>query len=60
MMTAKVIQLRPHKPVADAHRDLVEVLRLVRSGAYGQSVIDLALSKIADQLYDYVETQEGR
>lgn len=59
-MTAKVIQLRPHKAVEDARRDLIKVIEIVRCGGYGQSTIDLALSKIADQLYDYVETQEGR
>lgn len=61
-MTAKVIHLRPHKPVADARRDIIAVIELIRQKGEGHLMkpIELSLCKIADDLLDYVETQQGR
>ena len=56
-----VIPLRPkHHPLKDSHSAILTVLKMLREGGHSQQSIDLLLSAAADNLYDYVETIEGR
>lgn len=56
-----VIPLRPkHQPVKDSHSAILTALKMIREGGHNKQSIDLLLSAAADNLYDYVETLEGR
>ncbi|ORM72392.1 hypothetical protein HA48_14645 [Pantoea wallisii] len=56
-----VIPLRPkHQPLKDTHSAIITALKMIREGGHSTQSIDLLLSAAADNLYDYVETIEGR
>ncbi len=58
---SNVIPLRPkHQPIKDSHSAVLTVLKMIREGGHSKQSIELLLSAVADNLYDYVETIEGR
>lgn len=58
---SNVIPLRPkHQPLKYSHATLLTVLKMIREGGHSKQTIDLLLSAVADNLYDYMETLEGR
>ncbi|PLR20390.1 hypothetical protein PZBJ_20265 [Pantoea endophytica] len=58
---SNVIPLRPkHQPIKDSHSAVLTVLQMIREGGHSKQSIELLLSAVADNLYDYVETIEGR
>lgn len=58
---SNVIPLRPkHQPIKDSHSAVITVLKMIREGGHSKQSIELLLSAVADNLYDYVETIEGR
>lgn len=60
-MTAEIIQFKPkHQPVIDSRKALLVALSMIREGGHSEQAIDLLISAAADNLYDYVETLEGR
>ncbi len=60
-MTAEIIPIRPkHQPVIESREALLKALSMIREGGHSEQSIDLLISAAADNLYDYVETLEGR
>lgn len=60
-MSAEIIPLRPkHQVVIDSRHGLLVAISMIRAGGHDEQTIDLILSKVSDDLYDYVETLEGR
>ncbi|MCU5775097.1 hypothetical protein N5923_23435 [Erwiniaceae bacterium BAC15a-03b] len=62
-MTAKVIPFKPkqqHQQVKDARLGILVLRSMILAGDHDIQAMDLLASKIADELYDYVETLEGR
>ena len=58
---SNVIPLRPkHQPLKDSHSAISTALKMIREGGHSKQSIDLLLSAAADNLYDYLETIEGR
>ena len=58
---SNVIPLRPkHQPVKDSRSAILTALKMIREGGHNTQSINLLLSAAADNLYDYVETLEGR
>lgn len=49
-----------HLPVRHAHTAVLTALRMVRVGGHSPQALELLLSAVADNLYDYVETIQGR
>jgi len=60
-MTAEIIPFKPrHQPVIESREALPVALAMIREGGHREQAIDLLISAAADNLYDYVETLEGR
>lgn len=60
-MTAEIIPFKPkNQPVIDSRKALLVALSMIREGGHSEQAIDLLISAAVDNLYDYVETLEGR